>query len=233
MKIHKIRKGYKYGYSFDKNGKRKGDKEYLSHSAIDLWKRDKPAYRRRYYDGEPSFTSPFTVFGSEVHQRVEDGKLLVDKHVPGDYDHEVKLEASLHGVHVLGYLDMLHKETLSVTDIKTSINPWTSLMVFKLDQLPMYQLLVKENYNKKDRTARLAWLETCWVTDEVHTRDVKGFTLEVQRPTQHLELTGVQKVIPRKIEEWELTAMREKILDVADQINADFISYQKQHEHTR
>jgi hypothetical protein len=221
------KKKYIYGYSFDKDGKKKGYKEYLSHSAMELWRKDKLAYRRRYYDGEPSFTSPFTVFGSEVHKLVEDGKLLIDKHLPNEYHHEVKLEASIDGVHVLGYLDMLHKDTLSVTDIKTSINPWTSLMVYKLDQLPLYQLLIKENYNKKDRTARVAWLETCWVTDEVHTQDVKGFTLEVQRPTQHLELTGVQKVIPRKIDGWELTAMREKIVDVAEQIHKDFTSNNK------
>jgi len=219
-------KQYTYGYSFHTDGSIKGEKKYLSYSAIDLWKKNKPEYRKRYYEGASGFVSPFTVFGSEVHKKIEDGELPVE--IPTGCEHEVKLEANIKGVQVLGYLDILQPDTKTVIDVKTSINPWTQLMVEKLDQLTLYQLLIRENYDGAiDKKSHVLWLETQWAKQEQGTTATtsKGFTMEVTAPEQHLELTGKQQMFTRSIKKYDLKDMENTIASVAEEINSDFISY--------
>lgn len=200
-----------YGYTFHKDGSVKGEKTHLSHSAIDLWLKDKNRYREQYYTGSESFTSPYTVFGNKVHKKVEEGEIIIPNHPHTEYEHEVKMEASIGGVHILGYLDLFHPGLYTVSDLKTSISPWTQVMVHKLDQLPLYQLLVRENYNKVGRKAKLVWLETTW--KETNT----GIAA-----TRELALTGRQEVFERIIYKYELDALSDKVVRVADEINQDF-----------
>jgi len=211
-----------YGYTFDKEGNIKNEKEYLSYSAIDLWRKDKEAYRRRYYEGEPSFTSPFTVLGTEVHRQVEHGELILNKHPVDKYKHEVKVEAELDGVLVLGYIDMLETKNNRVVDLKTSINPWDRVKVQQLKQLPLYQLLVRELYGRCSQYASVIWLETKWQEEEGTTIMCGDFELEQTTAPRQLVLTGKQVTIPRRIEQYERDNVREWVVKAAVEIAEDF-----------
>ena len=191
-----------YGYHFHTDGTIKKEKEYLSYSAIDCWKKSKDEYRTRYYHGAPAFTSPFTIFGNKVHKMAEDGELEIVGHNK-EYQHEIKIETDIDGVNILGYIDMYHPDTHSITDLKTSVNPWTQVMVQKLDQLTLYQILVKKMHRKVDKKASLVWLETKWEDG-------------------HLALTGKQQLFTRIIERWERDNLRDTIVAVANEISTDF-----------
>ena len=217
-----------YGYSFDKDGNIKDDKKHLSFSAIDLWRKDKHAYRRRYYEGEPGFTSPFTVFGTEVHRQVEKGELEIKGHPAEWYDHEVKVEASIDGVEMLGFIDRLrNRAPLRVVDIKTSINEWRMSDVQKLDQLPYYVLMLRENGIKASQYTGVLWLETQWVDGEKRHVEVSGFSAEQEVSPRHLALTGKQVYLSRRVHLHDLDRVRGIIIQAGKEINEDFELWRK------
>jgi len=211
-----------YGYHFHEDGTIKNEKEYLSYSAIDLWRKDKEAYRRRYYEGEPSFTSPYTIFGSHVHKMVEDGHMTLKKHPRDVYKNEVKIEAEIEGVHLIGYIDLFDPVKYRVSDLKTAIKPWTQVSVQQLSQLPFYQLLVKKVYGKVSQYASLVWLGTAWVDGTIETVSCGGFEMENSLTPRHLELTGQQEVFTRRIEAWERERVQDWAVKSAGEIAKDF-----------
>lgn len=218
-----------YGYIFHEDRTIKGDKKHLSFSAIELWRKDKPAFRRRYYLGEPSFASPYTVFGTECHRKVEKGELELIGHPADWYDHEVKVEADIDGVHMLGYIDMLrNRAPLRVVDLKTSVNPWTLSDVQKLDQLPFYVLMLRENGIKASQYTGVLWLETAWQEGESKTVSVSGFEAEQEVSPRHLILTGKQVYLSRRVYLSDLDRVRGIITSTAKEIEQDFILWQKQ-----
>lgn len=227
---HTWHKGYAvdmYGYTFHADGTRNGDKKHLSYSAIDLFRKGKNAYRKRYYIGEPAFTSPFIVFGTEVHRQVEHGELEIKGHPAQWYDHEVKVRADIDGVQMLGCIDMLEKHKQRVVDIKTSINPWTLSQVQALDQLPLYVLMLRENGIKASQYTGVLWLETQWCDGETITTDVSGFSAEQEISPRHLELTGKQVFLRRRVLLDDLDRVRGIITSTAKEIAEDFEIWKK------
>lgn len=218
MQVKKI-----YGRTFHENGTPKGFKYHLSYSAIECWLKNKPEYRKRYYEGAPSFTSAFTIFGNEVHKQVEMGELSIG--TPKTAHHELKLEGNIKGVHVLGFIDVFNEPTHTIYDLKTSINPWTQVLVEKLDQLIVYQLLVRENYNKCDKMSHVIWLETKWTVPVSEEKSVKGFTMECTTSQPQLELTGRQEMFTRSVAKWERDRVQSMIVATADEIDKDFAQY--------
>lgn len=201
---------------------------YLSYSALSLWRKDKDAYRRKYYEGEKSPETEFTIYGSEIHKLIEDGKLEVEKHPRDKWQSEVTLEAEVQGVPVLGTLDLFNPKTKAVTDIKTGIRykdgrpRWNSVSVQKLDQLPFYQMLVRAKYGKVQKTAKLVWLETVW-EEYADTIVFDGINLETTR--RKLALTGKQQVFNRVIEAWEIDRQENMLVRDARAIQKDFYYY--------
>lgn len=216
-----------FGFTFHKDGTRKGDKTHLSYSAIELWRKNKAGYRKRYYDGEPAFTSPFTVFGTEVHRQVEKGELKIKGHPARWYEHEVKVESTIDGVPMLGYVDMLHKGLTRVVDIKTSINPWAATDVQKLDQLPYYVLMLRENGIKASQYTGVLWLETQWEEGESDTVSVQGFEVERTVKPRHLALTGKQTYFTRRVYLSDLDRVRNIITSTTEEIKQDFELWKK------
>lgn len=216
-----------YGYTFNKEGERTGLKDTVSYSALSLWCKDKEGYRKHYYVGEPSFTSPYTIFGTEVHRKVEHGEIVIPKFPHEDYIHEHKVEASLAGVPVLGYLDMTHKETHAVVDLKTSKNVWTSADVQKLDQLPLYIALLREHRDFVSLWATVICLETTWVQDDVPTISVGGFEVE-QDSNRRLALTDrAPVVLKRRVYNYDIERVVEWVKVTAGEIAEDFKRYEK------
>jgi hypothetical protein len=205
-----------YGYHFHTDGTIKAERDTLSYSGIDLWRKSKEQYRDKYYENKGSFTSPFTIFGTEVHRKVEDGIITLPEHNTEDYEHEVHIEAPIDGVQVQGYIDLLHKTTRSVTDLKTGLKAWDSSMVQKLDQLPLYTLLLREHHSKVSLWVKLVWLETAWETTS------KGLA-----ETRTLTLTGTSKVFKRRLYLHDLDRVRDLITSTAKDIAEDFTLWKK------
>lgn len=215
-----------FGYTFNPQGERTGTKNTVSYSALSLWCKDKQKYREHYYQGVPTFTSPFTVFGTEVHRKVEHGELVIPGFPHTDYEHECKVEATLSGVPVLGYLDMKHKDTHAVVDLKTSKNVWTAADVQKLDQLPLYIALLREHYEKVSLWARVIWMETHWVQDDVPTISVNGFEVE-QDGNSRLALTDRAPVaLKRRVYNHDIKRVVDWVKVTAGEIAEDFANWQ-------
>ncbi len=73
--------------------------------------------------------------------------LVPDLNPPGIK--EFKLEASLGGIHMVGYCDHYDPETLELNENKTAVNPkkWTKSSVDKHGQITMYCLMLFLKYN--------------------------------------------------------------------------------------
>jgi hypothetical protein len=204
-------------------------RNYLSYSAISLWYSDREGFRMKYYEGiEPPGTD-YTIYGSEIHKKIERGELAVKDHPREKYKSEVRVEAEVDGIPVLGYLDLFNPKTKAVSDIKTGIprpdgKPrWTQSEVQKLDQLPFYHLIVREHYGKVQKTAKLIWLVTEW-EEYCDTVEFDGMVLPSDTK-RRLNLTGEQHVFSRKIDEWELDRQREKLKRAAKEISDDYQWY--------
>lgn len=216
-----------YGYHYHKDGTIKNEKDYLSYSAINLWRKDRKSYRSIYYLGKSSFTSVYTVFGSGVHKLVEDGSMIIDGFPTDEYEHEVMVKTSIDNVKMIAYIDLLHKTKRKVIDIKTGKSPWTATDVQKLDQLPYYVLMLRENGIKASQYTGVLWLETQWVEGESDTVSFQGFELERTVKPRHLALTGKQVYLSRRVYLHDLDRVRGIITSTAREIESDFTEWCK------
>ena len=209
-----------FGNTFSKEGVQTGHKKYLSYSAIQKWLKSKEEYRDVYYKGQPYRETEYTIFGSRMHQMIEDGELAVKDHPFPQYTSEMRMYEHIRGVPVLGYIDLIDEETLRLSDTKTGImkpdgSPrWTQSDVQKLDQLPFYQLLVAKKYGKVSQYCGLIWL----VTEFKETKKGIGSTRE-------LILTGEQHVFKRRTAKWERERMADLIEKTAHQITKDYAKH--------
>lgn len=207
-------------------------REYISYSSWSLWKKDKDAFRRKYYLNEESFSTAETIYGKHIARLLEDEE-EVKKHpvlslVPRYSVREQKIEVEIAGIRVMGYLDTFEPNTFQFGEFKSGHlsrdgkPPWDIVKVNKHDQLPFYSLLIKEKYGKVDRLTRLHWLETHF---KKKTMDFEGMTLEAS--SRELELTGRIETFKRIIPQWERDNIRESIINAAKEISEDFTNYEK------
>jgi hypothetical protein len=201
-------------------------RSYLSYSAFTLWQKDKDAYRRKYYLGEPSFENAETIFGKKTAEHLEDNEIEgVIVYDTREYRIEVELEE---GLKLLGYLDRFNSPTLSILEIKTGHLdskgkvPWDKIKVQKHKQLVFYSLLVKLKHGKVDPVTILQWLETKF---QKESREFGGHVMEAE--TKKLELTGRIETFKRRIYKWEIDKMKEEIISVAKEISNDYTQWKK------
>jgi len=205
-------------------------KKYLSYSALTLWKRDKRAFRRRYYEGIAMPDTPYTLFGREIAEELEKREAL--SHIPRYSVPEYKCEVEIDGVPVLGYLDSFDPDTNSIMEFKTGIKTpsgkprWTKLEVAKHEQLPFYSMLVEEKHGKVDPVVTLVWLETAWVERE-KTHFAEALDMMLSSTYRVLELTGHSETFTRRIAKWERDRMREWVRTASKEIAEDYAEYQK------
>ena len=211
-------------------------KPYLSYSAMDLWARDPNEYRKRYYIGEPFFSTPYTEFGNLVggalEEREWDHPVLapVRGKIPQGTHPEHKLEVEVLGVPIMGYLDDFNLQDFSIEEYKTGIRdskgnaPWDRVRVRKHKQLTLYTLMVKHKYGDWNPDIRLTWMETEWARICEQVEFGQGTIEDCQLG---LRLTGHVEVFPRTIAEWELDRMEQFIRKTAEEISEDYKLWKK------
>jgi hypothetical protein len=196
-------------------------KGYLSYSQIDLWQKDKTAYRKRYYEGLPSTDTIYTIFGRETHERIARGEV---QGAPIYSTKELKIEVTVSGVPILAYVDSFCDRRKAILEYKTSKNPWTLPMVHKHEQLPLYSMLVQEKFGEVQSKLHLVWLETELGDETVH-EEFDGMQLAGSRTK--LALTGHIEVFERTIEQWERDRQKDIISRIAREIAKDYETYSK------
>lgn len=199
-------------------------KDYMSYSAYSLWKRNPEAYRRHYYDGEKTFETIETRFGSKVHEMLENNDPSLS-HVPHYSTFEYPIEVVIEGNKIRGRIDSIDMARLRFLDFKTGHTPWTKLKVRKLDQMPFYSMLLKEAYGKVDRICHLVWIET-----EFDKKSIQFDGHELTAQTRNLRLTGKVKKFKREISKWERTRIKKDLLKVCEEIKKDYAEYIKRGE---
>ena len=195
---------------------------YFSYSAYALWKRDKDAFRRRYYENEPSLETTETRFGKKY---AEESEKMLD---PRYTESEFKIEVQKFGTLLHGRLDKFDPVRLKFLDEKTGHAdrygkaPWDKVKVKKLTQLVWYSMLIKEKYGKVDPVCHLIWLETEF---EKETRSFARHTLTALGRSNKLRLTGKVKKFSRRIYEWERKKLLLDIKVSIEQIKKDYEDY--------
>ena len=211
-------------------------KPYLSYSAMELWLRDQPGYRMRYYLGEPYFSTPYTEFGNLVGGALEnrewDHPVLapVRGKIPQGTHPEHLIEVEIAGVPILGKLDDFTLQNFFIDEYKTGIRdhkgnaPWDRVKVRKHKQLTLYTLMVKHKYGQWNPDIQLTWMETEWARVCTNVQFGAGTIEECQLG---LRLTGHVETFHRTIAEWELDRMEKFIRDTAEEISEDYKLWKK------
>lgn len=206
-------------------------KPYLSYSQFSLWRKNPAGYRKRYYQGGPSFENAETVYGKGIHEQLEDRDGLLKDHpilsqVMRHNVPEHAIEVEIGGVPVFGKIDSYDDELYSFIDFKTAHAksngdaPWNKLAVQKHDQLPWYSLMIKEKEGKVQNRCHLIWIETAFQKKEI---EFDGHVLESD--SRDLELTGRIETFHRDIAEWERKKMKELLITTAHEISEDYQAY--------
>lgn len=189
---------------------------------MQLWQKDKKAYRARYYENGPSFENPETIFGKKIAKMLEDG----DKHpildrVPRYQYKEFRIELEVGGVKFLGVLDSFSKRRKRILEYKTGKIPWTKGRTESHDQLVVYSLLVKEKFDIVDPYLRLVWIPTRnrMIVDKVGSQEMEGESREI-------ELVDIRPLIfRRRVSERQRQEMKRAIVQCAKEISEDYKIY--------
>lgn len=202
-------------------------RSYLSYSSWSLWKKNKQAFRQKYYLNEASFETVETVFGKNIAKRLEDKDPALS-FIPSYSKSEHGIETLIGDVPVKGYLDTFEPKTFSFGEYKTGhLNkdgkaPWDIVKVAKHDQLPFYSLLIESKYGKVDRVTYLHWIETKFKEKKIMFEGI-----ELIADTRELELTGRIETFKRIIPKWERDEIKKSIIKVAEEISLDYTQYEK------
>lgn len=192
-------------------------KGYLSHSAMELWRKNPDAYRRKYYEKGPDINTPEILFGKKIATLLENHDELV-KHVK-QYSHpEFQLDFQIEGVPILGYIDSFDPKKKRFLEFKTGHVAWDAVRVRKHPQLTLYSLGIEVLFGSVHPTCELVWLET----EKVLTPSLGLVTHE---DAHSIKLTGRIETFKRKIEQWERDKLREDIVSIAREISADYEAY--------
>lgn len=237
--------GSKESSSFEKSSKihfpYNLPKGYLSYSAIWLWRKDKNAFRDKYYKGLPPIETPYTIFGKRIAKILETDEYKNDptlKKIPKFGVAEHSIEVTVEGIPILGYLDRFSLHKKSFKEYKTGIVspngtlPWDVLKVNKHDQLPFYSYLIKLKYGKYEPLCELVWLETRWEQTKTDYIMPGGKLIELVGDSRKLTLSGKFETFKRIIKPWEHKRIKKIIIDSAKEISEDYTKYQNENNTT-
>lgn len=200
-----------------------------------LWLTSKDQFRKKYYSTDPpEFRTPYTDFGKEIAETLED-KEATARHpvlskIPAYEISEYQIEHEIEGVPIKAYLDSFCPYHFKILEYKTSVKKkngkptWNSLSVRKHDQLLLYSLLVKDLHGHVDPITTLVWMETEW-GEVCKTHNLGGKDYKICGP--QLQLTGHFEIFDREIRDWEHDRMKALIKQVAEEITEDYTHYKK------
>lgn len=202
---------------------------HLSWSSYSLWKRDKDAFRRRYYENEKPFDTAETLFGKETDRRMEENDADLS-YVPRYGSSEYEIEAVIHGTKIIGRIDSFDDKKIKFIERKTGHAdksgkaPWNKVKVRKHGQLVFYSMLLKERFGKVHDVCHLVWQETEFFKQ---TRSMGGHVLDELGKSRSLRLTGKIKKFSRRIQEWERKKLKTDLIVVIEQIKKDYAEYKQ------
>ena len=206
---------------------------YLSHSAKALWKSNREGFRNKYYrPGGPQSSSPEMDFGKDIAKQLETLEItnpilkgfIDDGKLPVYPVRELKIEVTVEGVPLLGYLDMFHPDTLAFRDQKTGHSKWTSEIVNKHPQLPFYAILIHATRGSVAEVCHLDWMQTEMV-DEFDSLKINGKEYSV--PCSVPRFTGHIESFERVITPLDRFAELQDIVQCAHEVSADYQNYLK------
>ncbi len=199
-------------------------KKYLSYSALELWRKDKNAFRSKYYEGIDRGDTIYTLYGREVHEIIDKDPAYAHIRLPIA---EQEMTVKVSGVTVMGYIDTFDPETHDFNEYKSGIRKpdgsprWTKVDVQKHDQLPFYSMMIEKKYGTKVNTCKLVWLET---QKEAQSMKIGGVTLG---QGSKLSLTGHLEVFERKIYQYDRDRMKKWVVTSAEDISNDYTLWQQ------
>jgi hypothetical protein len=200
--------------------KTKLPKQYLSYSAIDLWYKNKPEFRKRYYEGKKPIETRYTIYGKTAHESIDKDPELA--HIPRLETKEHDIRVNIGDVPIRGFIDTFNPNTNQFYEYKTGLkmadggSRWTIDKVNNHRQLPFYSLLIREKYGSYNPNTLLILLETDWVKDSIKHGGVEVIISE------ELKLTGRCEMFMRKITDKELDETKDWLLKAAEEIVTDF-----------
>lgn len=190
-------------------------KPYLSHTQIASWCTYKRGYIKRYFEGEPSYTSPEMEFGIWIEKLIQEGNLfkmpkeLQDVYIDiprGGY-YQRKFVMPFSGFDFLGYVDRIDYNYMILDDYKTGKTPHTQETTDTNEQLKAYALMIREITGKIPLT-RIVYLPTVG----------KG---------RDIRLTGDLNVFSVKFSDEELDVYKAKVEQVAREISEFYREWKK------
>ena len=199
-------------------------KKYLSYSQYALWKKDREAYERKYFEGEPPFETKETLFGKKIAEMLEQKNVVhpILSKVPRGECREWRVETRIHGIPTLSVLDSFSPAHGSIFENKTGRIPWTQERVDTHDQLLFYAAAVNAQCGFFDPHLTLSWLET---KQEPLDMEVGEETLYSSERDGVIELTGRLFVFTRTITPAEVVAFGDKIVEVWGEIKEAWDEY--------
>jgi hypothetical protein len=199
-------------------------KKLFSYSQWSLWQKSKESYRKRYYEGAPSFETRETIFGKNVAEMLEKSEIhpILSK-VPRGTHPEYEIKTVISEIPILAFLDSYTYSTNSIFEYKTGRIPWTQERVNEHEQLPFYAACVKAKYGAYDPHILLTWLETSL---EGRTELIDGIMFHTDdNRDKKIELTGRIAVFTRVITDKEIARIEESIRATAEEISKDYEEY--------
>ena len=137
-------------------------KNYISYSQYQAF--NSGMYERIYLDGV-KLNNPGLESGKRFSEAMERDEIGLDEigfaklQIPTPQFKEKQLTIDWDGIPILGGLDGLDEEPLTVHEYKTGKGKWTQSKVDKAEQLTFYALLVWKTYGKIPKII-LYWIET-------------------------------------------------------------------------
>ena len=169
---------------------------YLSYSQLVLWEKNKNAYYQIYYEGVPTSSNKYMVYGKQVAEYLENGKMekynkdfeFLSIILPTYPKREYPIKVMYEGIKLYGKFDGFNPRKLEVGEYKTG-KKYTQAMVDKNDQLTFYAFMVWLKY-KKIPALKLCWIETRELNDDEVCITGKHKIFEAKRTVKDFLLLG-------------------------------------------
>jgi hypothetical protein len=193
-------------------------KSYISFSQLQLFDQNKEQYRKQYYQNQYSGSSPELRYGSHVHKQIE---LNAPEyaHVPRYDLSELKLEVTIEGIPLLGYIDSLDSDTLAFMDFKTGQKKWTPKKVQETKQLPFYALMLSAIHEQYEYNSSIVWIET-------KREYQQGWDGESYQSKKYdVVTTGKVEKMDRVITRDDIMATKEWLVSTTMAISSDYAEY--------
>lgn len=201
-------------------------KQYLSFSQYSLWRSNKDAYRKRYYENIKSHETRELLFGKKIAKMLEKKDYteypILAKVKQGSHN-EYEIKVKINGVPVLAYLDSCTPKTGKIYEYKTGKVIWDQKRVDEHEQLPFYAASMKAKHGKYNPIVDLFWLPTYVLpVKEI----IGGIEFKASdSPSAEICLTGELFPFKRTLSKIDIAQIEYDIKKTAEEISEDYTGW--------